>query len=136
MKNNKAFTLIELLVVIIVLGVILAIAIPSVSNIISSRGSKIYDQQMRLVKTAVNGYVLRYKGELLNSGDGSCYKLPYEKLLEYELLIENEISCDGNIIINKNDDDYDFDYYLTCIDEDGTEFSNAGTIPSGCIEIK
>ena len=36
MKDNKGFTLIELLAVIVILGVLLAIAIPSVSKYINT----------------------------------------------------------------------------------------------------
>lgn len=135
MKKSNAFTLIEMLVVIVILGVVLAIAIPSVSSVIGSRGSKTYKQQMELIKSAMNGYVLKYKGEILDSGDSSCYVLPYEKLIKYELLIEKEISCSGNIIINKEDNDYNFDYYLTCKDENGTKYSEAKTLPTGCTTI-
>lgn len=136
MKKNNAFTLIEMLVVIVILGVILAIAIPNVTGLISGKSSKLYNQQIKLIDSAVRGYTLEYKSELIDSGDNSCYILPYEKLLRYELLIESEITCSGNIVLNKENNDYTYDYYLTCKDKDGTKFSEAKNLPTGCTIIQ
>ena len=36
MKNNKGFTLVETIAVIIILGVILSIAVPSITNVVKS----------------------------------------------------------------------------------------------------
>jgi len=135
MRNRRGFTLIEMLVVVIIIGVVLAIAVPSVSNLVSSRGKKMYDQQIKLIEKAVNGYTLKYKGEIIDAGDKSCYVLPYQKLLNYELITETDIKCSGNIILNKNGNDYTPSYYLTCVDEDGTAFSEANTLPTGCTII-
>ena len=135
MKKNTAFTLIEMLVVIIIIGVILAIAIPNVSSLIGNRSAKFYNQQMKLIESAMDGYVLKYKGELINNSSASCYVLPYQKLIEYNLITESEITCDGNIIIKKNEKNYSFEYYRTCEDKDGKQVSEAESLPSGCIQI-
>ena len=136
MKNKKAFTLIEMLVVIIIIGVVLAIAIPSVSNVISNRGKKMYSQHIKLVEKAVSGYTLTYRGEILDIEDKNCYILPYQKLLDYELITEEDIKCSGNIILNKNNKDYTYSYHLTCSDENGTKYSNATALPTGCTIIE
>lgn len=36
MKNNKGFTLVETIAVIIILGVVLSIAVPSITNVVKS----------------------------------------------------------------------------------------------------
>ena len=60
MKNNKGFTLIELLAVIIILGILMIIAIPSVTTYISnSRKSAYIDTAKNIISSARN---------LVNSG--------------------------------------------------------------------
>lgn len=57
-KNQKGMTLIELLAVIVILGVISAIAVPSVSSIISSTKTKADAATKELVEAAILNKVL------------------------------------------------------------------------------
>ena len=55
MKNKKGFTLIELLAVIIILGILMIIAIPSVTKYISdSRKSSYVDTAKEIIAGARN----------------------------------------------------------------------------------
>ena len=63
--KKKGFTLIELLAVIIILGVIMLIAIPSVTKYISDSRKKAY---ISTVKSYVNGTIVR-----INQGDFDVY---------------------------------------------------------------
>ena len=65
-KNNKGFTLVELLAVIIILGIILAIAIPNIQNIIQQTRQKAYEAQIELFKEGVKKYVALYFNEIDN----------------------------------------------------------------------
>jgi type IV pilus assembly protein PilA len=52
LKKEKGFTLVELLAVIVILGIIVAIAIPAVGNIIDNAQTEANDAQIELVVDA------------------------------------------------------------------------------------
>lgn len=52
LKNEKGFTLVELLAVIVILGIILAIAIPAIGSIINKAESDTAEQQNELILDA------------------------------------------------------------------------------------
>ena len=64
-KNNKGFTLVELLAVIIILGIILAIAIPNIQNIIQQTRQKHMKPKLNYLKKGLK-YVALYFNEIDN----------------------------------------------------------------------
>ncbi len=62
--KNKAFTLVELLAVIIILGIILALAVPRVISIIDKYKEKAYEIQKKNIVTAAKEYSLLHSGEI------------------------------------------------------------------------
>ena len=131
--RKQAFTLIEMLVVIVIIGILLAIVIPSVSAIISNRSKKLYKTHMELVEKATTLYADQYKGELL-ADDTSCFLINYTNLLNDNLIKEDEIKCEGYIILEKsgNNKSLNSSYYLTCVDKDNNKLSNSDNVPTGC----
>ncbi|MEN2765565.1 competence type IV pilus major pilin ComGC [Ornithinibacillus xuwenensis] len=51
-KNEKGFTLIELLAVIVILGIILAIAVPAIGNIINNSEEDAHEANVELIENA------------------------------------------------------------------------------------
>ena len=51
-KNQKGFTLVELLAVIVILGIIAAIAIPSIGNIIDNSKEDAHEANAEMVVSA------------------------------------------------------------------------------------
>ena len=52
--NKRGFTLVELLAVIVILAIILAIAIPSITNIISNATQNAFSSDVRMAIKAIN----------------------------------------------------------------------------------
>lgn len=58
--NKKGFTMIELLAVLVILVVIMAIAIPSVTSSIERSKQKEYDQKVKLIESEAELYIDRH----------------------------------------------------------------------------
>lgn len=132
-SRNKAFTLIEMLVVVIIIGIILAIALSSVSSIVHNRSEKLYKVHMDIVETAMSNYVDRHRGQLLNS-DKSCFIINYNTLISDGFVKESDIKCNGSIIISKiaNSNSFTTEYYLTCIDQNDDVVKTSDNVPNSC----
>ena len=129
---NKAFTLIELLVVIIITGIVLTIAIPSVMKLMNSNSTQAYDIHMKVIKSATELYSIKNKGAMNIITEGDCYTLSYNELKESQDIKEEEITCDGEIYILKTNKGYDYQYNLTCVDKKGVEYSKKTNTNTSC----
>ena len=58
MKNKKGFTLIELLAVIIILGIILAIAVPRVLNVINTQRENAFEASVGMLAAGLKNAVI------------------------------------------------------------------------------
>ena len=119
MKNNKGFTLIEILAVIIILGVIMIIAIPAISqNILDSRKSSYVTSVQKYIDAAreeVSSYNYRVNNE------NAAYYIP-TKCLQTE---NGDVSPFGDMLESYVVVTYDksgrYDYYYI-----GRDTSNHG----------
>lgn len=120
MNRKKGFTLIEMLVVIVIIGVIMAIAIPSVIKLMNRNSNDTCNVYKKLVESSIDLYALRNKGSLNNSVN----EVTYETLKNKMDLDEKDLTCDNDAIIYiyKTNNGYTYKYNLTCKDKKGLEY--------------
>lgn len=138
MMNKKAFTLIEMLIVIVLMGIIMTLAIPSVMQIMDNNVNNEMKTAYSITEQAAKLYKYRYRGEFNNNPNAKCYILNYQTLLDEKLLEENDIHCSGIIYYpgqSKSKDNQK--YYLNCTDKNGGIVSQyaQSDVPTGCINL-
>ena len=145
MKNKNGFTLVELLAVIVILGLLMAIAIPSVTKYITQSRKKTLvnsiNSYITAVSTAVNDNEF---GPLSDSR--YFYYIPVSNDENYSCVSLEKGGTDpfGNwkeayVVVHYDSANYSYDYYFTFIDDAGygMELTKSDEIkPSGDGQIK
>ncbi len=57
MKNKKGFTLTELMVVVVILGILVAIAVPVYNNVTTNAQTKAEQSNIRIIEGALQSYI-------------------------------------------------------------------------------
>jgi type IV pilus assembly protein PilA len=69
MQNEKGFTLVELMVVVVILGILVAIAVPVYKNVTDNAKEKACFSNQRMIEGAVQQYLAGHPQETLESID-------------------------------------------------------------------
>ncbi len=95
MKNKKGFTLVELLAVIVLLGVLIAIAVPSVLGISKSIKKKMYEAKVKTIEVAAEAWA--------DDNKSDCESL--ESMRISQLIASGYLKADDNTgkILNPED---------------------------------
>ncbi len=121
----SGFTLIELLAVIVILGVVIAIAVPAVSNVIRDSREKAYIKTAANIERAAQLYVSNEVSALKHLRDhGDFIELTLQELVNNNYLnakIVNPITredfrLDGNVVkVTNNNGSFDYEFKPTHI---------------------
>ena len=110
MRKNKGYTLVELLAVIVLLGIIMAIAIPAALKLNSKVNRKGYNTKIELIEQAAESYgvsnlsLIRQGKNPINSKYNTCV-FSYKNDKVTNVTIKNHENYDQNaILINTNDE--------------------------------
>ena len=102
MKNQKnkkrGFTLIELLVSIVILGIIIIIAIPNISNMIDNNTKEKYEAYAQTIESSAKLYTDSYTEDMFGHNENGCYDIKFNQMTEKKLLNDINIkdaTCSG-----------------------------------------
>ncbi len=118
MKN--AFTLVELIAVVVILGIILVIAIPRITDVIDNARESVYQSNEKMIVNAAIIYLAINQSNLpINMGDIlviSLEDLQRENLITPIIDPKNgNEECNGRVMVTKSSElNYDYHPYLDC----------------------
>lgn len=124
-KNHKGFTLTELLATLVILGVIVAIAVPSYNNLSKKFRNNYYEKLDETILTSAKTYFKDHAEErpvnLLESNVISLETLQTNNYLEDATSYKQEGKLDGYVVVIKDKDQYNYKTCLTVTKDDDEE---------------
>lgn len=124
MKNNKGFTLVETIAVIIILGVILSIAVPSITNVVKSTNKNRMISDAETFISEVKEYV--ESDTIGNTPNDNKYKLVNIKSKLSKSPYGGNYNMESSFVIINNNS------YTVCLTDDKYK----ATTEEGSITVK
>lgn len=129
--NVKGFTLIEVLGVIVIMGLILIVAIPTMSKLMNNNKSQEYNSYYSTVQEAAQVYAGKLGSKLGNSKYSGCAEIELSTLINegyVEAYSDNDVTCttasggtDYKIKIRNNKGNISVNFRLICTNNETGE---------------
>ena len=97
--DSRGFTLVELLAVVVILVIITAIAIPSISSSIERTNDNQIEGKKKMLESAADLYVGDHRKYRNNFKAGKCY-ISVDDLINSEYITKDEVMVNGEKIGN------------------------------------
>ena len=126
MKKKRGFTLIELLVAIVILGIIVLMAIPQISNLVDSNNDAKFKAYEKTVLSSAKLYVDSYTEDIFGNNESGCYDVGYFDMEKKNLIKDINVlnaTCNGGdqkktfVRVLKSGDHYKYKVSLYCTDK-------------------
>lgn len=124
MKDKRGFSLIELMAILIIIGLILIVAIPAVSRLLTSNDTKQYKNYVSIIREGANVYAEYQKDDLGGSNDVGCVDLEIKDLINENYIKEfndKKVTCSGDVRIKNNKGNIKVSIDIECYHDDGEE---------------
>ena len=128
-KSKKGFTLVELLGTLVILGIILGLAIPSLLNLKNDNKENKNEKYAESIIASGKLYTDSYAKDMFGNNTIGCYDITYSQLKEKNLAKDikiDGITCDTYaedgtpltyVKVQKSNDNYNYELAIRCIDE-------------------
>ena len=138
LKNKNGFTLVELLVAVSILGIILVIALPQLSNIQNANKQTKYRKYAETLMSSGKLYTDAYAEDMFGNNNSGCVDISYNDMKEKDLLKDIKVSgttCKSEssyIRVRKAYDQYFYETSIYCTDKKGNAVYDARLPGTGC----
>lgn len=125
-QKSKGFTLIELLVAIVILGIIVIMSIPQISNLIDSNSDRKFEAYEETIRTSGKLYTDAYNQDMFGNNTSGCYDIEYSAMEDKKLIKDVNIhnaTCNGGsqkktfVRVYKSGDVYKYKVSILCTDK-------------------